>query len=270
MNNHTAKQNTELNLLDIFKLLRRKAWVIILSMIICGATALFSTIFFVAPQYTARAMMYVNNNSQIVGNTTFTFSSSQLSAAKSLLDVYVVILQSRTTLEAVIEEAGLDYTYEELSRIVSADAVNDTEIFSITATCRDPEEAELIVDTIVEILPDRISDIVEGSSVRLVDQAIRPVSRSFPPYIKHAIIGVIIGAVLSCVVIIIKDLLNTTVRNVDYLNQRYNIPVLAIVPDANGGKKGYGYKSKQKYKCECQHYGHGYYMIFTIFPSKKV
>ncbi len=259
MNNQTVNENIEINLLDIVKLLWRKVWIIILCMIVCGATAFFSAIFFIAPQYTARAMMYVNNNSLSVGSTTFTFSSSQLSAAKSLLDVYVIILQSRTTLEAVIEEAELDYTYEQLSGMVTASAVNNTEIFSITATCGDPAEAELIVDTIVEILPDRISDIVDGSSVRLVDHAIRPVTRSSPSYTKHGVIGILIGAVLSCAAIIIQDLLNTTVRDEDYLKQRYNIPVLAIVPDAYGGKNGYGYKSKYKYKYGYHRYGYGYY-----------
>ncbi|MBP3377388.1 MAG: hypothetical protein J6L96_01435 [Clostridia bacterium] len=140
--------------------------------------------------------------------------------------------------------------------MVTANAVNNTEIFSITATCGDPAEAELIVDTIVEILPDRISDIVDGSSVRLVDHAIRPVTRSSPSYTKHGVIGVLIGAVLSCAAIIIQDLPNTTVRDEDYLKQRYNIPVLAIVPDAYGNsKKGYKYKYKYGYS----HYGYGYY-----------
>jgi len=243
MNNQTVSDGIEINLLDLIKLLWSKVWIIVLCMLLAGTIAFSSAMLLITPTYTASAMMYVNNNSLSVGSTTFTFSSSQLSAAKSLLDVYVIILRSRTTLEMVIDEADLDYTYQQLSGMVTAASVNDTEIFRITATAADPSEAELIVDTIVDILPDRISDIVEGSSVRLVDHAVRPTTRSSPTYTRYAVMGVLIGAVISCAAIIIQDLMNTTVRDEDYLKQRYDIPVLAVVPDANGVAKGkYGYK----------------------------
>ena len=260
-NNMAESDVMQIDLLDLLKLLWRKLWIIILSMVLCGSIAFASSIFLVAPKYTASAMMYVNNNSLSAVGGTITFSSSQLSAAKSLLDVYVIILKSRPTLEAAIEKADLDYTYGELRKIVSAGSVDNTEIFTITATCSSAADAELIVDTLVDILPDRISDIVDGSSVRLVEHAILPTARSSPSYTRYGIIGIIIGALLSCAAIILQDLMNNTVRDEEYLKQRYNIPILAIVPDAYGssGKSygyKYGYKSKYRYG---YHTNGGYY-----------
>ena len=52
--------------------------------------------------YTASALMYVNNNSLSVGSTKVSLSYSDLTAAKSLVDTYVVILNARTTLNEVI------------------------------------------------------------------------------------------------------------------------------------------------------------------------
>ncbi len=240
--NVVESNTTEIDLLALLRLLISKAWIIFISVVLCGVIAYTGSIFAVAPKYTATAMMYVNNNSLSVGVETFTFSSSQLSAAKSLLDVYVIILRSRTTLDAAIEEADLPYTYSQLRSIVSAGSVSGTEIFSITATCTNPDDAVLIVNTLVDILPERISDIVDGSSVRVVDEAIRPTSRSSPSYTKYGALGMLLGAVISCGFIIIKDLLNTTVRDEDYLKQRYNIPILAVVPDVGDGTtKSYGY-----------------------------
>jgi len=55
-------------------------------------------------------------------------------------------------------------------------------------------------------------------------------------------IGLLVGFVLSCAVIILIDLLDTTIRDEDYLYQRYGIPVLAVVPDATEThKSSYGY-----------------------------
>ncbi len=238
----------EIDLLDLIRLLWQKLWLIVLAMVLCGSLAFSAAMLTTEPTYTASAMMYVNNSSLSVGSTSITFSSSQLSAAKSLLDVYVIILQSRTTLEAAIEKADLDYTYAQLRGMVRAASVNDTEIFQIAVTCGNPDDAKLIVDTLVDILPERIADIVDGSSVRVVDRAVRPAGASSPSNTRYAVIGVIVGAVLGCAIIILQDLMNTTVRDEEYLKQRYNIPILAIVPDVYGQpKKSYGYKYSYKY-----------------------
>lgn len=252
MNENRASEMMEIDLLDLIKLLWSKIWIIIISMVLCATIAFSASIFMIPPKYTATAMMYVNNSSLSVGSSTITFSSSQLSAAKSLLDVYVIILESRTTLEAAIEKADLNYTYGQLKSMVSSGSVNNTEIFNISATCTNPADAELIVDTLVEILPERISDIVDGSSVRVVDHAILPTGSSSPSYTRYAFMGAIVGAVISAAVIIIRDLMDTTVRDEEYLRNRYNIPILAVVPDVHGStKKGYGYGKygyRNKYK----------------------
>lgn len=238
INKSMATDEIEIDLLHLFKVLWKKAWVVVLCTILLGAITFSYAFFFITPQYQAKAMMYVNNSSFSVGSTSFSISSSELTAAKSLLDTYVIILKSRTTLEKVLDETGLDYTYKELSEMVSASSVNGTEVFQIVATSSSPQEAELIVDTIVKILPERIADIVDGSSVRLVDHAVLPTQRSSPSYTKHTMIGLVLGFILSCGVIIILDLMDTTIRNEDYLTQRYSIPVLAVVPDAHETKKG--------------------------------
>ncbi len=259
-NSAVDMDNTELDLLDMITLLWSKIWIIVISMVLCGAIAFAGAMISVVPQYTATAMMYVNNSSLSVGGSTITFSSSQLSAAKSLLDVYVIILKSRTTLEAAIEESDLPYTYEQLRDIVKAGSVNGTEIFSITATCDNPGDAKLIVDTIVDLLPDRISDIVDGSSVRLVDHAVHPKVSSSPSNTRYALIGALAGLVASCGLIIVQDLMNTTVRDEEYLKQRYNIPILAVVPDVYGvSKKKYGYKYGYHSRYKYGYQRHGYY-----------
>ena len=246
MNTQTDNNEIEIDLLHLIKVLWQKVWIIGIATILLGVIAFSYAFLFVTPQYQAKALMYVNNSSFTVGSTSFSISSSELTAAKSLLDTYEIILKSRTTMEKVLEETGLDYTYEQISDMVSASSVNSTEVFQIVATSSDPAEAELIVDTIVKILPDRIADIVDGSSVRLVDHAVLPTQRSSPSYTKYAMIGLVLGFVLSCGVIIVIDLMDTTIRDEEYLTQRYNLPVLAVVPDAYETRKGsYSYYYSQ-------------------------
>ncbi len=247
-------EEVEIDLLRLLKLLWKKAWIIGIAMILCGAIALGIAAFFISPTYESSAQLYVNNANVSLGGTSFSISTSELTAAKSLLQTYIVILKTRVTLERVNEVAGLGYTYAQLRQMVSASSVDNTEIFSVDVTSKDPTEAKRIADTIVDILPDRISEIVAGSSVRIVDYPVQGV-RKGPSYTRYAVIGLVIGFVLSAAVIIIIDLLDTTVRDEEYLDQRFDIPVLAVIPDANESShsKGYGKYGKYYYKNYAYH-----------------
>ena len=150
-----------IDLVQLMQALWHRAWAILLAILIFGGAAFSYAYFLVTPLYKASAMMYVNNSSISVGSTQVNLND--LTAAQSLVNTYIVILNTRGTLEEVIDQAGLSYDYETLSGMISAGAVNSTEVFSIEVTSADPQEAEKIANTIAELLPDRIAEIVDGS-----------------------------------------------------------------------------------------------------------
>ena len=140
-------------------------------------------------------MLYVNNSSFSVGNTSFSFSNAELSAAQSLVDTYIVILNSWPVLDEVIQEAEVAYSYDELRSMISAEPVNNTEVFSVTVTSTDPKEAERIANAVADVLPDKIAEVVDGSSVRIVAHALLPSEKVFPNITKSTAIGMLIGIV---------------------------------------------------------------------------
>ena len=246
--NQRTEHTDEIDLLELLSALLRRWWAIVLAILITGFAAFGYTYFLVDPLYQASTLLYVNNSDISVGSTSFSISNADLTAAQKLVDTYVVILESRTALNEVIEEAGLGYTYEELSEMISASAVNSTEVFEIVVTSKSASEAERIANTIADVLPDKIADIVAGSDVRIVDYAVVPSHRSSPSYTRNTAIGMLIGAVLSAAVIILMYMFDENIRSEDYLTQTYpDIPLLAVIPDMTAGKQRsggyYGYSS---------------------------
>lgn len=233
----------EIDLLRLLRALWHRAWAIVLAMLLCGAAAFSYTYFLVTPLYKSSALMYVNNSSITVGSTSV--SLSDLTASQTLVDTYIVILKTRLTLNDVIEQAELNYTYEDLRDMISASPVDSTEIFEITVTSPYPAEAEKIANTIVKVLPEKISEIMDGSSVRTVDFAVRPTAKSSPSITKNVALGLIVGMILSCGVIVLLELLDEQIRDEEYLTQTYELPVLAAVPDLlkSGEASKYGYGS---------------------------
>lgn len=234
-----------IDLVQLAKALWRRAWAILLAMVVFGGAAFSYAYFLITPLYKASAMLYVNNSSLSVGSTKVDLSD--LNAAQSLVDTYIVILKTRTTLEEVIETAGLSYDYETLSDMIEAGAVNSTEVFSIEVTSPDPAEAEKIANTIAELLPDRIAEIVDGSSVRIVDYAVVPSQKASPSLSRYTLLGLLLGAVISCGVIVLTVLFDEQIRDEDYVRETFDLPLLAAVPDltAKGGGDYY-YRSSGK------------------------
>lgn len=237
----------EIDLLQLAKAVLKKLWLVVLVTLLCGALALGYVYYFVTPLYTATAMMYVNNSSINVGNTKVSISSGDLAASQSLVDTYTVILKTRGTLDIVRDRAGVEYSFEELKDMIHAGAVNSTEVFSIDVTSSDPQEAELLANTIATVLPDRISSIVEGSSVKIVDYAVVPSRMSSPSYKRYTALGLLGGFVLIVGVICLLELFDEKIHSEDDLTQRYDLPILSVIPDlsASGAgthRYGYGYE----------------------------
>ena len=248
-----------IDLLELAKAIWKNILMIALVAVLLGSAAFGISAFVLEPTYQATASMYVNNSSFSLGQTSFSISTSELSASNSLVNVYIYILESRTTMEDVIKEANLSYTPTELGEMIEAEGVSNTGAFEITVTSTDPAEAELIANTIAKLLPDRIAEIVDGSSVRIVDYAIIPAHRAGPSLVKNTAIGILAGGFLAAAVVVVNFLLNDKSKEMiqcaDDLKEMYpDIQILSMIPDMRQSDKKNGYysdyygpaKSKQK------------------------
>lgn len=245
--NNMVEEDT-IDLLELARALWKNILAIALVAVLFGSAAFAYTAFMIDPQYQATASLYVNNSSFSLGSTSFSISSAELSASNSLVNVYLYILKSRTTMEDVIKEAGLTCTPEALSGMITAKGVTSTSAFEVTVTSTNPAEAELIANTIAKILPDRISEIVDGSSVRIVDYAIIPSHRSGPSVVKNTAIGMLAGAFLCAAFVVVRSLMDdrsrTVIQSVDELRAMYpDVMVLTMVPDMRVSDKKNGYYS---------------------------
>lgn len=238
------------DLIQIIHTLWKNILAIILAALIAAAGAFAFTYFFVTPQYEAVASLYVNNSSFSFGATSFSISSSEISASNSLVNSFVFLLKSRETLEAVIADTGVNYNYKELKeKIIKTEAVPDTPALYVTVSSANPEEAELIANSIAKILPERISEIIDGASARIVDHAIIPAYRSTPNYTKVLVLFGLIGALTASIGFILSNIFNnlqneTIGNSTNVLMQYTQLQILGTVPDMDlSEKKGYYYSS---------------------------
>lgn len=237
--------------IDLQKLLMaylRKWWLILLCGLVVAGGALLYTVKFITPLYQANVSVYVNNssNNQPVDYVT----SGNLDASQKLVNTYINIAKSDRVLDLVAEKLNGDYTVKELREMLSAAQVDKTEIFRIYITSPSPEEAARVANMMAEVAPGEISNLIEGSSARIIDYAKVPEQRYSPSCRKNTVMGGLIGCVLAVAYLTVLLLLDVHIRDDEDLTSLTDLPILGQIPNIDAIKdsdrKKYGYETEER------------------------
>ena len=242
----------EIDIIPLLKALWSKLWLMIIAGIVIAGLAFGSSKLLIKPTYRSSFTAYVNNQQQKASNDSLT--SSDLTASKELVRTYSQILTSNSVLSASVSSIKMDYSYEELKNMVSTEIQNDTEIISVYVVHTDPQVAYDLSKAIAKTAPSYIADIVEGSSMKIIDAPMYSDERYKPSYAKLALFGFLAGVLLIMLIYVIKYFSDDTVKNEGDIEARFDIPVLGVIPDLNesGDRKSdyyaddYRYESAQK------------------------
>ena len=104
--NRASMDEFDIDLGRIFRSVLDRSWLVAIVAVLCALIVFVGTFFFVTPKYEAAAMFYVNNNSLSVADASFSISSGDLSTSRNLVKSYLVILNTRETLDSVLDYAG--------------------------------------------------------------------------------------------------------------------------------------------------------------------
>ena len=215
----------EIDLWELLDLLLHKLWIIIPTAMVTFVIGFCIAMFAVTPMYESTTGIYVMSRQN---SDTLSLSDTQLSS--QLTRDYEELIQSRTVLETVIAKTGIDDTYKGLKDRVSISNVRDTRIIYITVTDASPEIARLLADAIREEGARHIKDVTNVEAVNVVDEANLPTSPSSPSVAKWALVGGFIGAFASMAVIIIRFLMDDTIKSSEDVEKYLGWSTLALIP----------------------------------------
>jgi len=243
----------EIDLLELFKALKRRFWIIFAVTFLCGGIAGVFSKFVLTPQYTSTAMVYILSK-----ETTLT-SLADLQIGSQLTKDYAVIVTSRPVLEDVIEELGLNTTIKDFKKKITIDNPKDTRILKISVEDPDPQMAKAIADEIANTSSEYIGDIMEMVPPKMIESGEVPTQKTSPSNGKNAVLGAMIGFVAVCGLIVLEVLMNDTIRTEDDVEKYLGLTVLAMVPEREGevfedkeqmakNKKSSSAKSRKKQK----------------------
>lgn len=236
-------ENTEeIDLKELFLVLWSKIWILIAAAVGGAVIAALYTILCVTPMYESTSSLY------ILSKTTTLTSLTDLQLGSQLTQDYMVLAKSRNVVEDVIKELDLDMTYEEFLNTVSITNESNTRILNLSVKNADPYMAKTIVDKYAEVTAKKTADVMATEVPNVVDSGVvasHPVS---PNTKKNVALGGVIFFVVAAGVIIVRYLLDDSIKTADDAEKYLGLTNLGSIPVYSGEKKGKGKKGKKAKK----------------------
>jgi capsular polysaccharide biosynthesis protein len=234
----------EIDLAEVAGAIWKKKGFVILFAFLGACLALVITVAAIRPTYRSSLTAYINNHSTNSENNIDSLNSADTAASQSLAQTYAVIMASRPVVEDALKQAKLSYSYEDVAGCISTSIQTNTQLVTLNVTMENAQEAKTLADAIADIAPDYISDIVEGSSMKIVSSPVLATSRYSPSYSKNTVTGLLIGLLLAIAIVVIQDLTDDRIRSAEELERKFGISIIGTIPDfseASRNKDKYGY-----------------------------
>jgi capsular polysaccharide biosynthesis protein len=226
-------ENGELviDLRDIFYLLRKNALIILLAALIVGGIAALVSATLLDAKYESTSKIYILTQSTSITS----FADIQLGT--SLTTDYLELIKSRPVVERVIKNLKLDTTYEDmLDELVVANPP-DTRILNITVTDTSPYMAKIIANDFATVARKQISEIMKTEEPTVVEEAVVAEDPSSPNMLMNTLIGFLLGALICTFVVILRDILDDTIKSPEDVETYLELNTLASVPLGAGATK---------------------------------
>ncbi|EKN69408.1 lipopolysaccharide biosynthesis protein [Neobacillus bataviensis LMG 21833] len=211
MNNLSKRKAKDIDLKEIFLVIKRRLWLIlILTIITTGASAYYS--------YLNNAPLY-QSSSRII-----------IEANPENRNTLQVIIKDSIVLDKVVKELGLSQSVESLAGRITVASVDNSQVVSISVTDTDPNRAADIANTTAKIYKQEIPTIMDFNDVRLLSDAKvnpLPINQSQN---KLILIGFIAGLVIGIGLVFLLDSLDDSLRSEREVEEMLGLPVLGRVP----------------------------------------
>ena len=240
MNSKRKMKTSEIDLLTVLGNVWKKKLIIVFVAVLFATGMGLRAKYLIPETYTASITLYANNSKTTEGSDSI--SAADLNTSMKLVKACGAIIKSKPVLDEVGREVG---TGGWVPGTISVYSVDETQVFKVDVVSNSPQMAADIANAIAKVAPEKIGEIVDGCSVKLISGATTPTAKSGPNVRSHAMKGAILGFALSLFVVCVITLLDTRIKGEDDLN-RWDYPILGVIPSFAASQKGGAYASASK------------------------
>lgn len=221
--NH-ERDEIEIDLLEIFHVLKKRFLIILLTALIFAAGSGVYSFFIADPVYESTSRLYI-----LTQSTSIT-SLADIQMGSSLASDYLELIKSRPVVEEVIKNLDLDIEYGQMVGKLTVTNPADTRILNISIQDTDASLTTKAANEFSKVAKKQISDIMKTDEPTVVEVATYPDSPIKPEKAKNIAIAFLLGAILSALVVIVTYVLNDKIKGAEDIEKYLGLNTLAQVP----------------------------------------
>ena len=189
-----------------------------------GAGAFIYNKYFMDPVYSTEVKFYASG------------LETNVSVQRSVASQYKEFLNVRGFNEMVaadiLEETGRDVSPKTIEKSLTfSSVVESTTSFFVTVDASSADLSFDIACSVARCAPKQVEGFSEAGVLEVIDEPVYPTSPSSPSALRTALIGLLLGFVISCVLVVLKEILDNRIKSPDEITTLFGIPVLGTVPD---------------------------------------
>ena len=222
----------EINIKEFLQYYKKYIFLVIMVVVACIlAIGVYDKIIKVPKYSTYTSIVLVKDNT---GENFDTITQNDIVLNQKLVSTYREIIKSRLVLEQVINSLNLNYTVDELQKMIDVQSKENTEILKITVTNEDPKLAMRIANITADIFDSEITQIYKINNVSVIDKAQFPLTPSNDHFLRDILLAALLGFFGTTAIIFVVYYYDDTLRTVDEIEKETGIPVVAkIFKDGN-------------------------------------
>lgn len=230
----------EIDLRTIWRIVRRRVWLIVLATVLSLVLAGGYLAFFAPRLYTSDVLLYIwrtedqgtNDNSNI----------SDFNFFAQLVNDYQVLIKSRLVTGQVAEILDMEpATASDLIDKISVATRVNTRHITITVQDTDPVRSAMIANTVSDVFSEVVVETMNAGAVKIIDRGLVPTSPSSPNVSLSLAIALILGLMIGVFLAFLIEMLDNKIRSAADLEELSDYKMLGFVPlvneDAREGRR---------------------------------
>jgi capsular polysaccharide biosynthesis protein len=219
-------EQAELDLREIFLMLRRRLWLLLALPAVAAVTAGLVSVYVLDPVYSASTTLWV-----IKDDTSSQINLNDVMLSRNLTKTYAEVAKSRAVMEDVIKRLSLKgASVSDLQAKLTVTPVRDTEILSFAVQDGDAVMAARLADAVAEAFKEQIRTYMKVENVVVVDQALVPDGPIKPRKMMNVAIAFVLGAMAAVGLVFLLEFLDTSIKSPEDVTGHLGLPVLGVIP----------------------------------------
>lgn len=224
---------------DPIQVIWRRLWtILVVGLVFAGVAAGFSVT--QIPTYEASVKLLIGQKQASDATSDL---GNEVQGLQLVTSTMVEVVGTRPVAQGVIRKLRLSTSPESFLENFSAEQVEDTQLIEIAYKDPDPENAQLIANTIGEVFSDKVSKVSPSTNAitaTVWERAVVPDSPVSPNPVRNVVLALVLGLMLGIGLAFLLDYLDDDWKSPEEVERVSGVPAFGAIPTFKSRKSQKG------------------------------